>query len=81
MKLSNRKIGRFLFVVEGVGLAFVGVFLAAYLGGLLVAYLQGRSLTMVLHSEVAFRVPLFVLGGSLLFLVLAAFVPIALSED
>jgi len=64
-----------------VGAAFAGVFLAAYLGGLVVGYVEGQELTMVLHSELAFRVPLFVLGGVLLFLLLAAFVPVVLSED
>jgi hypothetical protein len=81
VKLSDKKIGRFLLVVEGLGTAFVGVFLAAYLGGLLVAYLGGQPLTMVLHSELAFRVPLFVLGGALLFLLMAAFLPLVLLED
>jgi hypothetical protein len=57
------------------------VFLAAYLGGLLVGFVEGKPLTIVLHSEPAFRVPLFILGGALLFLLLAALVPLVLSED
>ena len=81
MKLSDRKVGRFLLVVEGLGVAFVAVFLSVYLGGLLLAYVEGQPLTMVLHSELAFRVPLFILGGALLFLLGAAFLPVVLSED
>ena len=52
---------------------FVGIFLAAYLGGL--------PTTAVLHSEAAFRIPLFIFGSVLLFLVLSAFVPVVLSEE
>jgi hypothetical protein len=52
---------------------FIGIFLTAYLGGL--------PSTTVLHSEPVFRIPLFILGGALVFLLLAAFVPIILSEN
>ena len=41
---------------------FVGIFLAAYLGGL--------PTTAVLHSEAAFRIPLFIFGVVLLVVVL-----------
>jgi hypothetical protein len=68
-------------VVEGLGAAFVGVFLAAYFSGLLVACLESQPLTMVLHSEPVFRVPLFLVGGLLLFVLLSTFVPLILSED
>jgi uncharacterized membrane protein YraQ (UPF0718 family) len=81
MILSDKKIGRFLLVIEWLGVSLVGVFLAAYLGGLLVGFVEGQPLTMVLHSEPAFRVPLFVLGGALLFLLVAAFVPLVLSRN
>ncbi len=81
MKLSDEKTKRFVLVVEGLGAAFAGIFLAAYLGGLVVGFLTGQELTMVLHSELLLRVPLFVLGGVLLFLILAAFVPLVLFED
>ncbi len=81
MKLSDEKTGRFLLLIEGIGVVFVGVFLAAYLGGLLVGWLEGQSLTMVLHSELALRIPLFILGGALLFLLLSAFIPLLLLED
>ena len=81
MKLSDKKTKRFLLVIEGLGVAFAGIFLAAYVGGLVVGFLTGRELTMVLHSDLLFRVPLFILGGVLLFLILAAFAPLVLSED
>lgn len=73
MRLSDEKINRFLFAVQGVGAVFVGIFLAAYLGGL--------PTTAVLHSEPAFRIPLFILGAALLVLLLSACIPIVLSED
>jgi hypothetical protein len=73
LKLSDKKINRFLFAVQGVGAVFVGIFLAAYLGGL--------PSTAVLHSEPAFRIPLFILGAVLVFMLLSAFVPVILSED
>jgi hypothetical protein len=73
LKLSDRKLNKFLFAVQGVGAVFVGIFLAAYLGGL--------PSTDVLHSEAAFRIPLFILGAVLVFLLLSAFIPILLSEE
>ncbi len=81
MRLNDQKTRKFLLIIEGIGATFAGVFLAAYLGGLAVAFFEDQDLTMVLHSELAFRLPLFMLGGALLFLLLAAFVPIVLSED
>lgn len=62
----------FLFVAQGVGAIFVGVFLAAYLGGL--------PSTAVLHSEPAFRIPLFIFGVMLLVMMLAAAVLAVLSK-
>jgi len=59
----NKRITNFLYVVEGVGAVFVGLFLAAYLGGL--------PTTKVLHSEPAFRIPLTVFGAALLVLIFA----------
>ncbi|XES76530.1 MAG: hypothetical protein ACBZ72_10140 [Candidatus Bathyarchaeia archaeon] len=64
MNLNQRQVTRFLFAAEGVGAAFVGVFLAAYLSGL--------PSTAVLHSEPAFRVPLAILGGLFLLFVAVA---------
>jgi hypothetical protein len=73
MKLSDKKINKFLFAVQGLGAVFVGIFLAAYLGGL--------PSTAVLHSEPAFRIPLFIFGALLVFLLVSVFIPIVLSED
>ena len=63
MQLTDKQISTFLFATQGVGLVFVGVFLAAYLAGL--------PSTNVLHSEPAFRIPLIILGAVLLVLVLS----------
>jgi len=72
LKLSEKGITAFLFVAQGVGGVFVGIFLAAYLAGL--------PSTAVFHSEPAFRIPLIVLGAVLLVLVLSAFILAILSE-
>jgi hypothetical protein len=61
-----------LFVVQGVGAIFVGVFLAAYLGGL--------PSTAVLHSEPAFRILLYIFGVILLVMMLAGAVLAVLSK-
>jgi hypothetical protein len=73
LRLSDKKINKFLFAIQGLGAVFVGIFLAAYLGGL--------PSTDVLHSEPTFRIPLFIFGAVLVFLLLSAFIPIVLSED
>ena len=52
-----------MFVAQGIGAIFIGVFLAAYLGGL--------PSTAVLHSEPAFRIPLYIFGVALLVMMLA----------
>ena len=72
MRLSEKQVNTFLFAAEGVGAAFVGIFLAAYLGGL--------PTTDVYHSELAFRIPLSILGVVLLVMMLSAFVLAALSK-
>ena len=72
MEPSEKQLNAFLFVAEGVGAAFVGIFLAAYLAGI--------PTTAVFHSEPAFRIPLTVLGIILLVIVLSAFVLSALSK-
>lgn len=69
MKLNDKRITNFLLAVQGVGAVFVGIFLAAYLGGLIMT-----PSTTVLHSEPAFRIPLTIFGIVLLVLVLAAVV-------
>jgi hypothetical protein len=72
LRLSEKGITAFLFVAQGVGGIFVGIFLAAYLAGI--------PSTAVFHSEPAFRIPLLVLGAVLLVIVLSAFVLAVLSE-
>jgi pyridoxal/pyridoxine/pyridoxamine kinase len=63
LELTEKRMHSFLFAVQGVGVVFAAVFLAAYLGGL--------PTTNVLHNEPAFRIPLAVIGATLLILVLA----------
>jgi F0F1-type ATP synthase assembly protein I len=72
LRLNEKQINAFLFVTQGVGAVFVGVFLAAYLVGL--------PTTDVFHSEPAFRIPLTVLGAVLLIMVLSASVLAVLSK-
>jgi hypothetical protein len=72
LRLSDRRTATFLFALQGVGAVFVGIFLAAYLGGL--------PSTVVLHSEPVFRIPLFIFGAVLLVLVLSALVLAVLSK-
>ena len=72
MGLSEKQVNAFLFTAEGVGAAFVGIFLAAYLAGI--------PTTAVFHSEPAFRIPLTILGIVLLVMVLSAFVLSAFSK-
>lgn len=73
MRLTDKQTAKFLFAVQGIGAVFVGIFLAAYLGGL--------PTTAVLHSEPAFRIPLTIFGVVLLVLVLSAFVLAGLSKN
>jgi hypothetical protein len=65
----DQKVSYLLYAVEGVGAAFVGVFLAAYLGGLFVV-----PQTTVFHSDPTIRLTLGVLGGILLALILISVV-------
>jgi hypothetical protein len=73
LRLTDKQTAKFLFAVQGIGAVFVGIFLAAYLGGL--------PTTAVLHSEPAFRIPLTIFGVALLVLVLSAFVLAGLSKN
>lgn len=73
--MNDKKLTSFLFVFEGVGAVFVGVFLAAYLGGLFY-----NPQTTVLHSEPAFKIPLFIFGAILLVLILVAVILAAFSK-
>ena len=72
MTLSDKKLTTFLFSLEGVSAVFVGIFLAAYLGGL--------PTTTVLDDEPAFRIPLIIFGSALLILILATVVLSFLSK-
>lgn len=72
MELSEKQKNIFLFTAEGVGAAFVGVFLAAYLAGL--------PTTKVFHSEPAFRISLMILGVVFLAMIFSAFILAALSK-
>ena len=72
MRLTDKRVSNFLFVTQGVGAIFVGLFLAAYLGGL--------PSTNVLHNIAAFRIPLSILGVALLVLVLATVIVAALQR-
>jgi len=73
MELSDKRVINFLLTIQGVGAIFVGIFLAAYLAGL--------PTTAVLHSELAFRVPLAIFGLLLIFLVLSCLVVAMLRKD
>jgi hypothetical protein len=66
MTLANKKITTVLFALQAVGVVFVGIFLAAYLGGL--------PTTAVLHSEPAFKIPLIIFGAVLLIIILVTII-------
>jgi hypothetical protein len=62
MQITEKTVNVILYTTEGLGAVFVGIFLAAYLGGL--------PSTNVLHSEPAFRISLMVFGAVFLGLIL-----------
>ena len=64
MQITEKKVNKLLLATQGVGAIFVGIFLAAYLGGL--------PSTDVLHSEPAFRISLIIFGAVFLALILSA---------
>jgi hypothetical protein len=74
MNLGEKQAAKFLYAAQGVGIAFVAVYLAAYLGGLLVPNPGGQPGTVVLHSDISFRIPLAILGAVFLGLVLVGLV-------
>ena len=76
MQSNDKRLANFLFAVEGLGIVFVVIFLAAYLGGLFY-----NPQTTVLHSEPAFKVPLMIFGGVFLALTLAGSILAALIRD
>ena len=73
--MNDNKLTKFLFVIEGVGAVFVAVFLAAYLGGLFYT-----PQTTVLHSEIAFKIPLLIFGAVLLILILVSVILAAVTK-
>jgi uncharacterized membrane protein len=66
MELNGKRTTILLYAVQGTGIVFVCVFLAAYLGGL--------PSTAVLHIEPAFRITLTIFGAALLVIILATVV-------
>jgi hypothetical protein len=73
MELSDKKINTYLLTIEGIGAAFIAVFLVAYLAGL--------PTTNVYHMDLPFRIPLAVLGLVLAFLALSGLVIASLRKD
>jgi hypothetical protein len=69
MQMPDKRLTKFLFAVEAVGVVFVGIFLAAYLGGLFVL-----PQTTVFHSDPTVRLALAVLGAVFLVLILVTVV-------
>jgi len=66
LEQNNKLSNILLYAIEGVGAIFVVIFLSAYLGGMLM-----NPSTTVLHSELAFKIPLIISGAAFLVLVLA----------
>lgn len=64
-----------MLAVQVVGAVFVGIFLAAYLGGMFMT-----PSTTVLHSEPTFRIPLTIIGAIFLVLILVGWVLAFLSK-
>jgi hypothetical protein len=69
MQITDKQVGNLSLAIQGVGAVFVAIFLAAYLGGL--------PSTNILHSEIAFRIPLIVFGATLLILILVSLILVA----
>ena len=69
MQITANQVGNLSLAIQGVGTVFVAIFLAAYLGGL--------PSTNVLHSEPVFRIPLIIIGVTLLILILVSIILIA----
>jgi hypothetical protein len=69
MQLKRKRTANFMLALQTVGAVFVGIFLAAYLGGMLM-----NPSTAVLHFEPAFRISLATFGVVLLVLLMAAVV-------
>ncbi len=69
MTLTNKQLNGFIYAVEGVGAAFISIFLTVYLLGL-----RDVPENIVYHSEPAFRTVLSVVGVVFIALVLSAVV-------
>jgi phosphotransferase system glucose/maltose/N-acetylglucosamine-specific IIC component len=69
MHLEDNQLKRFLYGVEAVGAALIGVFLSVYLLGL-----RNLPKDVVYHSEPVFRTILSALGVALIVLVIIAVV-------
>ena len=67
--MNDKLITTTLFVIEGLGAVFVGLFLAVYLGGLFVI-----PQTTVFHSLPEIKLTLAVLGVILLVIILATLI-------
>jgi len=65
--MNDKHLNWVLYALEGIGIAFVGLFLACYLGGLFMV-----PQTTVLHSIPAVKMTLAVLGGIFLVLIFIA---------
>jgi len=73
LKITEKQTNIFLFAAQGVGAIFVGIFLTAYFGGLLEAYIADLPLTNTFNSD-----PTFVVSQSVIGAILIAFVVVAL---
>src|SRR5665647_40332 len=65
--INGKQVNWVLYALEGVGIAFVILFLASYLGGLFMV-----PQTTVLHSVPEIKMTLTVLGGIFLILIFIA---------
>jgi hypothetical protein len=65
--LANTQTNKFLYAVQGLGAAFLGVFLTVYLMGL-----RNVPKDVVYHSEPVFRTTLSVLGLALVIIFMVA---------
>ena len=65
--MNDKIVNAALLVLEGIGAVFVGLFLAAYLGGLFVI-----PQTTVFHSVPEIKLTLAVLGVTFLTIILAS---------
>lgn len=72
---NDKRITNLLLLTQIVGIVFVGFYLAAYLGGMLMS-----PSTTVLHDKPVFHIPLTIFGAALLILILASIIMAAISK-